>query len=48
MALVAIVTDTVSCLPAALIEQYHVRVVPVGMVIDKKVYLDNGLTNNEF
>jgi DegV family protein with EDD domain len=48
MAHVAIVTDTISCLPATLIEQYHIQVVPVAMVIDKKVYLDNELTNDEF
>jgi DegV family protein with EDD domain len=48
MSQTAIVTDTISCLPADLIQQYRIEVIPIGLVIDKKLYLDNELTNDEF
>ncbi len=48
MSKVAIVTDTVSCLPSSLLQQYNVEAIPVGMIIDKKLYLDNEITNEEF
>jgi DegV family protein with EDD domain len=45
---VAIVTDTISCLPTNLVRQYDVQVVPIGLIIDKKLYLDNEISNSEF
>ena len=40
MSKVGIVTDSTSCLPADLITEYDIRVVPVGMVIEGKAYRD--------
>lgn len=37
---VAIVTDTVACLPAEFIEQYHITVVPLEIIHKGKVYRD--------
>jgi DegV family protein with EDD domain len=48
MAKIAIVSDTISCVPANFIQQYNIKIIPVGLVIDKKLYLDNELTNDEF
>ena len=48
MTRIAIVTDTISCLPAEVVKRYDIKVVPVGLVIDKKLYLDNEITNEEF
>ncbi len=48
MSKVAIVTDTISCLPTNLVQEYNIKVVPVGFVIDRKSYLDNQLSNEEF
>ena len=45
---VGIVTDSISCVPAKLIKEYNIRVVPVGVVIDGKSYKDSDLTNEEF
>jgi DegV family protein with EDD domain len=45
---IAIVTDSISCLPAELIKEYEIRVVPVGLVIDRKEYRDTDLTNEQF
>jgi DegV family protein with EDD domain len=48
MSKVAIVTDTISCIPANFLKEYDIHVIPVGLVIDKKLYLDTELTNAEF
>jgi len=48
MAKVGIVTDSTSCVPAELVTEYGIRVVPVGLVIDGKGYRDTDLTNEEF
>jgi DegV family protein with EDD domain len=40
MAKIGILTDTTHCLPAELIDRYHIKVVPVGLVLDGKPYLD--------
>lgn len=40
MAKVGIVTDSTNCLPQDLIDKYHIRVIPVGMVIEGKPYRD--------
>ena len=37
---VRIVTDTTSCLPPDLVEQYGIRVLPVGLVIEGQHYRD--------
>jgi len=49
MVQVGIVTDSTSCLPAELIHQYNIRVVPAGFSIDNKPYRDQiDITNEEF
>jgi DegV family protein with EDD domain len=48
MSKTTIITDTISCIPANLVKKYNIQIVPVGLVIDKKLYLDNRLTNAEF
>jgi DegV family protein with EDD domain len=40
MSRVGIVTDSTNCIPPELLKQYDIRVVPVGMVINNKVYRD--------
>jgi DegV family protein with EDD domain len=46
---VGIVTDSTSCLPAELINQYNIRVVPAGFSIDNKAYRDQiDISNEEF
>jgi DegV family protein with EDD domain len=40
MSKVAIVTDTISCLPEALAKKYGIQVVPVILVVDGKSYKD--------
>jgi len=40
MSRVGIVTDSTNCLPPELIEQFGIKVVPVGIVINDKVYRD--------
>jgi DegV family protein with EDD domain len=40
MSRVAIVTDSTSCLPPELSREYDIRFVPVGLVLDGKVYRD--------
>ena len=40
MSKVRIVTDSSSCLPPELIEKYGISVLPVGLVIDDKIYRD--------
>jgi DegV family protein with EDD domain len=48
MGKVALVTDTISCIPFDLVKQYDIRIVPVGLVIDRQVYKDTELSNDEF
>jgi len=38
---VTIVTDSIACLPRELVEQYRIRVVPVNVLFDGKVYRDS-------
>lgn len=46
---VGIVTDSTNCLPAELIEEYDIRVVPCNLAIDGKAYLDQvDITPDEF
>jgi DegV family protein with EDD domain len=45
---VAIVTDTISCIPPNLAKDLDIRVIPVSLVIDRKVYKDTILSNDEF
>jgi DegV family protein with EDD domain len=40
MSKVGIVTDSTNCIPPELLKQYDIRVAPVGMIIDNKVYRD--------
>lgn len=48
MAKVAVVTDSVSCLPPELVKAYDILVIPIGLIISRKVYKDTDLTNEEF
>ncbi len=45
---VAVVTDTISCLPAGLVKEYNIHIMPVSLVIDRKNYPDTSLTNEDF
>jgi DegV family protein with EDD domain len=49
MAKVGIVTDTISCLPAEIIKEYDIRIVPIPLSIDSKTYRDQvELSQDEF
>ena len=48
MSKVGIVTDTISCLPQELINEYDIKVVPVGFTIDDKTFMDNEITAEDF
>jgi DegV family protein with EDD domain len=49
MAKIGILTDTTNCLPPELISRYSIKVVPVGLVLDNKPYLDQvEITSAEF
>jgi DegV family protein with EDD domain len=48
MARVAVVTDSISCIPPELLKEYEILVIPIGMIINRKVYKDTDLTNDEF
>lgn len=48
MSKVAVVTDTVSCLPEELIRQYGIEIIPVYLVINRKNYKDTDISNAEF
>ncbi len=48
MSKVGIITDTISCLPANLVKELNIHIVPVGLVIGRKQYKDTELTNAEF
>jgi DegV family protein with EDD domain len=45
---VAIVTDTISCIPPDLVKKFNIHVIPANLVIDGKNYRDTELTNDEF
>jgi DegV family protein with EDD domain len=48
MSKVAIVTDTISCIPPDLVKSLNIQIVPVNLVIDNKNYRDTDLSNEEF
>jgi DegV family protein with EDD domain len=49
MSKVGIITDSTSCLPDDLRSQYNIGLVPTGLVVDGKVYLDQvGITAARF
>jgi len=49
MSKVGIVTDSVNCLPAEVIKEYDIRVVPVSLSINGKSYRDQvDITPDEF
>jgi DegV family protein with EDD domain len=48
MSKVAVVTDTIGCIPEKLVKEYDISLVPVGLVIDRKVFLDNEISNEKF
>jgi len=49
MAKIGILTDTTHCLPSELISRYGVKVIPMGLVLDRKPYLDQiEITPSEF
>lgn len=48
MSNVAIVTDTIGCVPPDLVNEYNIQIVPVGLVIDRKSYLDTEISNDDF
>ncbi len=48
MTKVAIVTDTISCLPSDLVQELGIHIMPTGLVIDGKVYPDASVSNSEF
>jgi DegV family protein with EDD domain len=48
MVRVAIITDSISCIPSDLIKKYDIRIIPIGLVINRKIYKDTDLSNDEF
>jgi DegV family protein with EDD domain len=48
MSKVAIVTDTISCIPPDLVKKFNIHIIPANLVIDGKNYRDTELTNDEF
>lgn len=48
MSKVAVITDTISCLPANLVKEYGIEIIPVSLVIDRKNYKDSEISNEEF
>lgn len=46
---VAIVTDSVACIPAELVREYNIEIVPISLILDKKEYRDGiDITATEF
>jgi DegV family protein with EDD domain len=45
---IAFVTDSISCISPELLKEYDIKVVPVGLVIDRQQYKDTELSNDEF
>jgi DegV family protein with EDD domain len=48
MSKVGIVTDSTSCLPPELIEEFDIKVVPVGVTLDDRTFMDTDITAEEF
>jgi len=48
MSKVGVVTDTISCIPEELVKELNIKIVPTGLIIDRKHYRDTDLTNSEF
>jgi DegV family protein with EDD domain len=48
MSKVGIVTDSTSCLPEGLIEEFDIKVVPVGVTLDDRTFMDTDITAEEF
>jgi DegV family protein with EDD domain len=48
MSKVAIVTDSISCIPIELVKEYGISVIPISLVINRKSYRDTDLSNEEF
>jgi DegV family protein with EDD domain len=48
MTRVAVVADSVSCLPPGLIKEYEIRIIPISLIADRKIYKDTDLTNEGF
>jgi len=49
MSEIAVVTDSSACLPAELVRQYEIEVIPFGLIWDNEVYLDGiSITPEEF
>jgi DegV family protein with EDD domain len=48
MSKVAIVTDTISCVPPDLQKELDIHIVPTGLILDGKKYKDTELSNDEF
>jgi DegV family protein with EDD domain len=45
---VAVVTDSVSCVPPELLGKYNINLISAGLVIDRKVYSDTSLSTENF
>ena len=48
MSKVGIVTDSTNCLPQEVLQEYDIRVVPVGFTIEGKTYWDTEISSNDF
>jgi DegV family protein with EDD domain len=48
MSKVGIVADSSSCIPAEFVKEFGIGIAPVGLVIDRKRYLDTELSTEEF
>jgi DegV family protein with EDD domain len=48
MSKVAIVSDTICCLPPGLVSELEISIMPTGRVIDNNIYPDSSLSNSEF
>ena len=48
MSKVGIVTDSTNCLSKEVLEEYDIRVVPVGFTIEGQTYWDTEITADEF
>ena len=48
MSKVGIVTDSTSCLPQELVKEYDIKIVPVGVTLDDKTFMDTEITAEEF
>jgi DegV family protein with EDD domain len=48
MSRVAVISDSISCIPSELAARYNINIIPAGLVIDRKVYPDMTLSNEQF